>query len=65
MVAVSFTETAPAARPVHFDIFPSRGCDESAFSKSLKPALSKFEALHRPPIAKIDGKTGAYSFAEP
>jgi murein L,D-transpeptidase YafK len=47
-------------RPIHFDIFPSRSCDESDWSKMLQPGLAAFEQTHRPPRVKVDPKTGAY-----
>ena len=47
-------------RPIHFDIFPSKSCDESDWSKMLKPGLSAFEKTHRPPRVKVDSRTGAY-----
>lgn len=52
------------ARPIHFDIFPSRACEESEWSRSLAPGLTAFEKTHRPPRVKVDAKTGAYRFPE-
>ncbi len=51
-------------RPIHFDIFPSRTCDESEWSKTLAPGLSAFEKTLRPPRVTVDAKTGAYRVRE-
>ncbi|MBL8952584.1 MAG: L,D-transpeptidase family protein [Myxococcaceae bacterium] len=56
--------TDARVRPIHFDIFPSRACDESDFSKMLAPGLSAFEKTKRPPRVKVDAKTGAYQVSE-
>jgi murein L,D-transpeptidase YafK len=56
---------AAAVRPIHFDIFPSRACDESDFSRQLLPGYAAFEKSRRPPKVKIDRKTGAYAVLEP
>lgn len=52
------------ARPIRFDIFPSRACDESEWSKQLAPGLAAFELSHRPPRFTVDAKTGAYRVAQ-
>jgi murein L,D-transpeptidase YafK len=52
-------------RPIHFDIFPSKDCDESDFAKQLKPGLSAFEKTHRPPRVTVNGKSGAYAVIQP
>ena len=52
-------------RPIRFDIFPSRACDESEFSRMLSPCNAVFERSGRPPKVKIDGKTGAYQVLDP
>jgi murein L,D-transpeptidase YafK len=54
--------------PIH--IFPSKldaaglkeveGQPNAAFWKQLAPGYAAFEANHRPPLVKVDGKTGAY-----
>lgn len=60
-------------RPVHIDIFPRRLDDEGLkadqgdpnfdFWKQLAPGFAAFEKNHRPPVVKVDAKTGAYAVA--
>lgn len=62
---VYLTAFDASTRPIHFDIFPSKDCEESDFSKQLKPGLSTFEKTHRPPRVRVDGKSGAYAVIQP
>jgi len=57
---VYLLSTDARVRPIHFDIYPSRTCEESDWSKMLAPGLAAFEKTHRPPKVKVDSKTGAY-----
>jgi murein L,D-transpeptidase YafK len=59
------------SRPIPIHIFPFRFAGaplepgpNAAFWKQLEPAYTAFEATHRPPIAKVDAKTGAYAVSQ-
>jgi murein L,D-transpeptidase YafK len=74
-VFVASRDTRRAGRPTTVHVFPTAMTDDGmraiepdadaatiAFWRNLRPAYTRFETTHVPPVARVDPRTGLYVF---